>query len=305
MNINFFTRTGNPFAHLEKETTHVPASPFEGKWATLELQPDVFVPQQFSVGVVVQANNERLHYHLLSEFKKFECVYSDQFPKRLISDMLAHAEEILRQAAQQKIPLDAVDFESANLHLSTSRYTAGESFEAVIDRLYKDVIVLEPHKQKKVRQFETLDTPAVRQLVNQALKKIALSDYEKIVLDTQDGVLIKDGNQTHYLDVNLRTKSACGSVVSAVYKTVQSIEMNLLRANLDLATFAKLQGIYDRGVFLMLPSRASLDNAEWDRVENVVGEQSWKLERDGFRVVSLDNPEGLASEIYDWAKPTI
>ena len=81
--------------------------------------------------------------------------------------------------------------------------------------------------------------------------------------------------------------------------------MNLLRANLDLTTFSKLQRIKNKGVFLMLPERTQLAPAEWERIENVVGEQSWKLEKDGFRVVSLDSADGLAKEIYDWARPTL
>jgi hypothetical protein len=55
----------------------------------------------------------------------------------------------------------------------------------------------------------------------------------------------------------------------------------------------------------MLPERSQLEQSEWDRIENVVGEHSWKLEQDGFRVVSYDSPDGLAKEIYDWAKPTL
>lgn len=47
--------------------------------------------------------------------------------------------------------------------------------------------------------------------------------------------------------------------------------MNLLRANLDLTTFAKLKQIDDKGVFLMLPERSQLERSEWDRIENVVG----------------------------------
>jgi hypothetical protein len=305
MSINFFTQSGNPFAHLQAVTTAVPASAFVGRWSTLELQPDLFVPQCFSVGTVVQAEKQRLHYHLLSDFKKFECIYGGQQPKKLIAEMLSHAEEVLREAVQQRIALEDVDFGSPNLHLSKPVHTSGESADTIIDRLYRDVIVLEPHTQQRIQRFETLDTPAVRLLVNQVLKSIARDDFERIVLDSKEGVIIHDGDRSHYLDVNLRTTKACGSVVSAVYKTVQSIEMNLLRANLDLATFAKLKNIDDRGVFFMLPERHNLDRGEWDRIENVVGEQKWKLERDGFRVVGLDSVEGLAQEIYDWAKPTL
>jgi hypothetical protein len=219
--------------------------------------------------------------------------------------MLSHAEEILRQAAQARIAIEDVDFGSPNLHLSEPAHTSGEDPESIIDRIYRDVIVLEPGLPTRVRQFDSLDTPSVRDLVNQALKSIAGSDFERIVLDAKQGVLIPDGKRTHYLDVNLKTAKACGSVISAVYKTTSIVEMNLLRANLDLTTFSKLQRIDDKGVFLMLPHRTDLAPAEWERIENVVGEQSWKLEKDGFRVVSLDSADGLAKEIYDWARPTL
>lgn len=305
MSINFFSKGEKAFAHLDPITTRVPPSPFMGRWSTLEIQPDLFAPQCFSVGIVVQAQQQRLHYHLLSDFKKFECIYSKQSPKKRIAEMLGHAEEVLRQAAQQRIRLEEVDFGSPNLRLSAPVHTSGESPESIIERIYRDVVVLEPIALVRVRQFDSLDTASVRQLVNEALKSIAGSDFEHIVLDAKSGVLVSDGNRTHHLDVNLKTGNACGSVISAVYKTPNIVEMNLLRANLDLTTFSKIQKIDDKGVFLMLPERAQLDPNEWERIENVVGEQSWKLEKDGFRVVSLDSANGLAREIYDWAKPTL
>ncbi|GJI91275.1 hypothetical protein [Duganella hordei] len=305
MNINFFSQD-KPFGHLDAVTVSVPASAFLGHWSTLELQPDLFAPQRFTVGVVVQASQQRLHYHLLSDFKKFECIYSGQLPKKLVADMLGHAEEVLRQAAQRGVLLEEVDFGSANLQLSIPVHTSGVSAESIIERLYHDVVVLEPGTSSgRIRQFESLDTPSVRHLVNQALKSIAGSDFERIVLDAKGGVPVPDGDRTHFLDVNIKTDTACGSVISAVYKTVDRVEMNLLRANLDLTTFARLKHMDDKGVFLMLPERAKLERSEWDRIENVVGEQSWKLAQDGFRVVSGDTPDGLAKEIYDWARPTL
>jgi hypothetical protein len=305
MNINFFSKSGKPFSHLDAVTSDVPASSFVGNWSTLELQPDLFVPQHFSVGVIVQEAEQRLHYNLLSEFKKFECIYSGQLAKKVVAEMLSHAEEVLRQAAQERVALKDVDFGSPNLYLSVPVHTSGESADSIIERLYRDVVVLEPGLSARVRQFESLDTPSVRQLVNQALKSIAGSDFERIVLDAKGGVLVRDDDRTHYLDVNLKTAEACGSVISAVYKTVHIVEMNLLRANLDLTTFAKLKHIEDKGVFLLLPERSQLERGEWERIENVVGEHSWKLERDGFRVVGMDSAGGLAQEIYDWAKPTL
>jgi hypothetical protein len=305
MNINFFSDGASPFAHIERSTTKVSMPEFEGRWSTLELQPDLFVPQHFTVGVVVQASNDRLHYHLLSDFKKFECIYANRFPKKTIREMFSHAEEVLRAAVRDNKSLENVEFNTSNLFLSKSSYTSGASFDVVVDRLYNGLVVLEPHITSKVRQFESLDNPAVRDLVNCELKKIAAMDYEKIVLDSKSGFSVEDGDRTHYFDINLRTTRACGSVVSAIYKTAQSIEMNLLRANIDLSTFSKIKNIKEKGVFLMLPDRSDLDGNEWNKIGNLVDEQSWKLEKDGFRVVSLDSAHEIAKEIYDWAKPTI
>lgn len=305
MSLKFFSTGNQPFQHLDAATGDSHRAGFVGQWATLELQPDLFAPQCFSVGVVVQAPNNRLHYHLLGDFKKFECIYGDLLPKKVISEMLAHAEEVLRLAVQKRQALGEVDFGSVNLRLSTPAHTSGESAEVIIERIYKDVVVVEPGLGMRVRHFEAIDTMSVRQMVNQALKSIAGSDFERIVIDSKGGVMVPGVDRSHYLDVNLKTRAACGSVISAVYKTVQITEMNLLRANLDLTTFAKLRNLNEKGVFLMLPDRSQLERNEWDRIENIVGDHSWKLEQDGFRVVSLDSAIDLAKEIYDWAKPTL
>lgn len=303
--ISFMTSGGNPFSHLHQHFTQVLSAPVEGFWSTLELQPDLFASQSFSVGVVVQTDNDRIHYHLLSDFRKFDCIYGHNFPKSTVIEMLSQAEEILREAAQKRFNLNEVDFWTDNLRLSKPMFTSGKDIETIIDRLYRDVVVLEPHDTKKIQLFETLDTPTVRKLVNDRLKEIAALDFERIVLDSDTGVLVRDGEKSHHLDFNLKTSSACGSVVSAVYKTVQSIEMNLLRANLDLTAYCRFNNFSARGVFLMLPDQSKLEPKEWRKVEDVVGEQSWKLERDGFRVAAFDSPELLAKEVYDWALPTL
>lgn len=306
MTINFFNQDGHPFAHIIAASEKVTQSMHEGHWMTVELQPDLFVPQHFSVGVIFY-DGDRLHYHLLSDFSKFDCIYGSQLNRGMISDMLGRAEEVLRNAAQAKLTIDRVDFGSANIFISAPAHTSGESSENIVLRLYQELIILEPHEKKKqVKQFDSMDTPKVRALVNEALKRLARNDYEKIVLDTQEGIIVPgEGGHSHYFDINLKTKSSCGSVVSAVYKTPNSTEMNLLRANLDLSTYARMQNLKDKGVFMMLPERSKLQPAEWNKIENVVGEQSWKLERDGFRVVGLDTADGLAEQIYEWARPTL
>lgn len=305
--ISFLASGGNPFLHLHERSERAIEQPIQGSWATVEFQPDLFAPQSFTVGVVVKPNGGRVHYHLLSDLKKFDCIYGANFPKNSVTEFLSDAEECLRLACKSVASIDQIEFCTPNLRLSKPVFTSGQSAEEILTRLYSDVVILEPNALKVAKSsFETLDNLAVRKLVNEKLKEIAALDYNRIVIDAGDGFLAREGDRTHHLDFNLKTSTACGSVVSAVYKSPQHIEMNLLRANLDLNTYALIaKNITSRGVFLMLPEKGQLDPKEVAKMEDIIGEQSWKLEKDGFRVSAFSSPDMLASDIYEWAKPNL
>ncbi|WP_423377905.1 hypothetical protein [Burkholderia sp. LMG 32019] len=293
--------------HLLGLAQEVPAPGFSGVWSTVELQPDIFVPQSFSVGIVVQPYGERLHFKLLDDFKKFECVYGERLSQRSIREVMAHAEEVLRMAAQGRKAISSIEIDSDVLRLSNPIFTSGEDCEATIERLFADVIVMAPHAKRQGREFISIDTPRARALVNQELKRIAQMDFEKIVVSgaSAAGMLVEDKGIKHYLDFNLRTASACGSVVSAVYKSPVSVELNLLKSSRDLTTYSRVKNLKNTGLFLLLPDEALLGGKEYKYIVDVIDEQAWKLERDGFRVVSLSSQAQLAQEVYDWALPTL
>lgn len=304
--ISIFGGDGNS-EHLLSLVQEVPAPGFSGVWSTVELQPDVFVPQSFSVGVVVQPAGERLHFKLLDDFKKFECIYGDRFPQRSIREVMTYAEEALRFAAQDRKPISSITLDTDVLRLSTPTFTSGEDCGATIERLFADVIVMAPHMKRRGREFVSIDTPRARALVNQELKRIAQMDFERIVVAgaSTTGMLVNDRGTKHHLDFNLRTTRACGSVVSAVYKSHVSVELNLLKSSRDLTTYSRIKSLRDTGLFLLLPDEQLLEPKEYKHIVDVIDEQAWKLERDGFRVVSLASEAQLAQEIYDWALPTI
>ncbi|EMH2964025.1 hypothetical protein V6G44_005199 [Burkholderia multivorans] len=303
---SIFSDNGN-VEHLLGLAHEVPAPGFSGVWSTVELQPDIFVPQSFSVGIVVQPEGERLHFKLLDDFKKFECVYGNRFPQRSIREVMAYAEETLRLAAQSRKSISSIALETDVLRLSAPIFTSGENCEATIERLFADVIVMAPHSKHQGREFVSIDTARARTLVNHELKRIAQMDFEKIVVAeaSSTGMLIEDKGIKHYLDFNLRTVNACGSVVSAVYKSPVSVELNLLKSSRDLTTYSRIKNLRNTGLFLLLPDEKLLGEKEYKYVVDVIDEQAWKLERDGFRVVSLSSEVELAQEIYDWALPTI
>lgn len=292
------------FSHLRGLASKTPAPAFSGAWSTVELQPDIFAPQRFTVGVVVQTPGERLHFKLLDDFKKFECVYHDQFPQKSVREILAYAEEALRRAVQAKTAIPEISFGTSCLTLSAPQYTSGEDREATVERLFSEVVAMALSPKKKGSGFESIDTPQARKIVNEELKRIAQMDYERIVNENSQGVLLEEEGIRHFLDLNLLTDSACGSVTSTVYKSTQTVELNLLKSSRDLTTYSRIRNVGSIGLFLLLPDAATIEAKDLKRIEDLIGEHEWKLEQDGFHVVSLESPADLAKEIYDWAKPT-
>jgi len=292
-------------SNLLSLATKTPKPEFSGVWSTVELQPDVFSPQRFTVGIVIQSPGNRLHFKLLADFKKFECIYHDQFPQKSIREIMAYAEDTLRRGVQARTSIPEIVFETSCLSLSVPQYTSGEDREVTVERLFDEVVVMAMIPKKRGSDFESIDTPHARQLVNDELKRIAKLDYERIVNPNSQGFLLEVEGIKHFLDFNLLTARACGSVTSAVYKTSQTVELNLLKSSRDLTTYSRIRRLDDVGLFLLMPDASTLDQKDYKRIEAVIDEHEWKLESDGFRVVSLDSPSDLAKEIYSWAKPTL
>jgi hypothetical protein len=294
------------YSILLRSAKGTPKPDFSGWWSYIEFQPDIFSPQRFPVGVVVQADDERLHFKLLDDFKKFECVYPEGFSHSSAKALMAYVYRVLQEAINAKSPLSQILFDSHVLSLSRPVHTSGRDHEAVVDRLFIEVVAMLPSSVKKVREFESIDTTTARKLVNEKLKEIAGIDFERFVMVEHQGLLVSgDGNERHHLDLNLITPKSCGAVASAVYKSQQSVEMNLLKAGLDLKTCRQIKNLETAGLFLLTPNPSLMEPREYRRIEETIGEHEWKLERDGFRFVSLQEPADLAREIYEWAKPAL
>lgn len=291
---------------LLKVAKPTPQPNFVGAWSTIELQPDIFAPQRFTVGVAVQAEGERVFFKLLEDFKKFDCVYPDAFPLSVAKALMAYAFDALSVAIKSKTPLSEIRFDSHYLSLSAPAFTSGADKEATVERLFAEVVSMAPSAKNKKNEFESLDNSGARKLVNIYLKQIAGLDFERFAQEENFGLLVPtDNGSKHFLDLNLLTPNGCGSVTSAVYKTPSSVEMNLLKASLDLKTCKNTRNFKDMGLFLLMPDPDRMLRKDYRNIEEVIKAHEWKLEGDGFRVVSLQDPAQLAQEVYDWAEPSL
>lgn len=301
MNSWFLSSGDDPFAHLRAHMSDVPKAPFDGAWATIELQPDAFARQRYTVGVVVADALGSFTFRLLDDLTKFECLYGKDDVSTLRS-LVEAAEQSLLRARKQGVPLKDVNFGIDAVFLGDMWPTAGASADAVASRLYIDVVPFLPKEERKARDFVTLDNTAVRQLVNDELKRIAGLAFERIATEPQRAMMDKVTGDAHRLEFNLEPVGKAGSVISAVYKTPDRIELNFLRASRDLSTYARLKGLHQQlGLFVMAPPRESMPAPDFDRVENVLGEQSWSLEQQGFVVAIHDTAQPLARDVWEWA----
>jgi hypothetical protein len=274
---------------------------FKGQWSTIEFRPDLFVPQAFTIGVIVQADDGSLRFALLENYKKFECVYGENFPKREMSDLMHRAHSTMSKLAQDKADINLIRFDSPNLFTSSPSFTSGSSIEAVLERLYRDIVVMHPTGRDTAGITDDfISTARARELVNTELKRIAGMDYERIIVPQDEQYFLDSTGYMHRIDVGLVTPRGCGSIVSAAYRSQQSIEINLLRASSEVGTFAKLKNLAGRSIFVLGP-----DHRPNDEVSAFIGEQLWKLENAGFRVSEFPTPAEVARDIYEWASPNL
>jgi hypothetical protein len=70
-----------------------------------------------------------------------------------------------------------------------------------------------------------------------------------------------------------------------------------------LTTYARIRSTEETGLFMLLPPPKALEAKERMKMEKLLTDYQWKLERDGFRVAGHESPEALAADVYEWAKP--
>ncbi|QJW85541.1 hypothetical protein HK414_26400 [Ramlibacter terrae] len=125
----------DPYAHLRQHAAAVPKAAFEGLWATIELQPDPFARQRYTVGVAVGGMDGTFSFRLLDDFAKFECLYGRDDVAELRTFVEA-AEQSLLRARKEQVPLREVQFDSTAVLFGDLWPTAGASVDAVLSRLF-------------------------------------------------------------------------------------------------------------------------------------------------------------------------
>lgn len=277
---------------LKQRVSPAPDIGFSGIWHAIEWQPDLFKPQRFVVGILVQDSQQRRAVRLMESSNRIDCFFRP--------DPIAAEFRWLMSNARRTLASDGTLF-GHNLCLSDGLLITGDSLETTADSLFDEMVsaaapIMEGPRSEEVGP----NTEEVRRIVSSELKRIFGLNYEQVA--REQGQILSE----HHLDVTLAPRNGAGSVISACYRTSNTIETKLLRAARDINAYASSIGNPSKAIFMQMPGAdAPLNAKERAEIERLTGEESWKLERAGFIVPRHEDSLVLALEIREWAEPLL
>lgn len=143
----FLSYGSDPYAHLRAHTANIPCPRFEGVWATVEIQPDAFARQRYTVGVAVARADGDFRFRLLDDFVLLTPILGRE-SVQTAQALLAHADQVLQRAQRAARGFDAVCFDAPGVTLSEPWYTSGESLGTTVARLYAEAVPFDPKTKR-------------------------------------------------------------------------------------------------------------------------------------------------------------
>lgn len=264
-----------------------------GQWFNIRFTPDLATGERFNIGVAfVAEKGHEIHVRMLNHVDRIRCLYSATFADD-VGFMLEVVKSSLRYGGTEKRP-------SPNIEYSSPKYAAGESVDAILARLYRNTVPLGAELERPER-FRGSDNESVRRAVFDTIRQRSSLGAEKIIAP-DPVMLVEEGNKRHTLDIPLQGTNMLGTVVSAIYKSKDRAEINLLRASLDLETASRIYRQDNLGLFIAMPSVVPrhFPQKRVQEIENVVDMVAWKMAKQRVHVHTDEDLEGLASNIISW-----
>lgn len=284
----------NLSALRENAVTRMRQDAFTGHWRVIHWQPDLFVSQLFAVGVIVESADGERAFELMEKAGRIECFFDPLPIRQSFAGMMALLRSHLAEAGDELLP-------SPHFSFGAPCFVRGESAHALAKRLFAENIpAARPRNDRESKEALGPDTDETRSAVAGFLKQMTNMAYERIV--REGGQVLSD----HYLDVTLAPDHGAGSVISVCYKALPTIEMKMLRAAQDINAYAASQKRAHKALFLLEPADdVPMPPKERKAINNLIGNECWKLEQAGFATPRNTHIPAMARDIKDWATPLL
>lgn len=268
---------------------------FVGTWQPVFWQPDLFSPQRFVIGTIARSSSGEVAFRIMDSPGRIECFFRPRAIKREFAALTA----MLKQAVLRGG--DPLILGSPNFSIGDACFARGESSQAVADSAFADsVTAARSMPDDKDDQSVGPNTEETRRTVNNFLKTLLGLRFSEVV--REEGQTLSE----HYLDVSLAPNNGAGSIISACFKSVFTVEMKILRAASDINAYASAQHRDKKALFILEPGPdAKLPPKERKEIADMIGSECWKLEQAGFSTPCQTDAYRLAGDIKEWSAPML
>lgn len=274
---------------------------FEGKWHTIEFQPELEIPQSFVIGVALSFKGKLVEFRVAEDASRLKCFYGDRFSKDtwgwLRNELLADLHDAKGCAVSK------YESPSPQIHIGVGQYASGSDRLSVLSRTFARVVIV-GQREAKQRSAGMPQHDLRLQMAN--LLKVRLgSEFEKI--HQEEGCYrLMDGKTVHTFDINYDDSKIASSVVSASYVSLEKAQLNFSSSMSDLVMFNRLRPREQLGIAILVPSANTLPRSSvyaWDKWWD---NMSYKLkESDLMLLGESERPEELAEMMQDWYKDAL
>lgn len=270
----------------------------KGEWYKVILTPDLHSGDSFNVGIAVKEKNA-LHSRFMAHFDRLRCLYGNE-----IEEHTRFLLQVLRNHLSDSNSLHTPP--SPNIRFEGPFYASGESVGEILDDLFSTIVPIgrapESSSQRLESAFRAINNTKARTLVYEQLDHLMGLDSHRIIAESES-LEIQTPQGIRRLDVPLRPLNHYGSIISACYKSKQTIEKYLIKAHLELQTAQRLRPAKGKnGLFILRPSQdMRLTIAEQEALDSVLEEILWKIRSENYFIGTEDDPAKLAEEVAAWA----
>ncbi|MDG4811907.1 DUF3037 domain-containing protein [Hydrogenovibrio sp. 3SP14C1] len=272
-----------------------------GKWAQIQLTPNIITGEKINIGIAMLDENGIVHARVAKNLDRLNCLYDDIDSAEFENKISVF--QTFMDGASVDILEELNMFE--NISFSDMKPTKGNSYEEVLDRLFKQMVPVGiPQKKERKKKFETIRTSELRAKVFAGIKKNLGEELSKQYIHANKWKInIPNEAATVSLDLPLRnqSKNRAGTIVSGWYSSDEKVKVSLYEAVLDIRTAKDY--LYDEklGLFILRPDEESgLSQKTIRKIDSAIDQQAELLVRKNVDVEIQTQTNALIDAAGNW-----
>lgn len=272
----------------------------QATWTQVRFTPDLVTNEQLSIGVLINYDGIA-HTKFIEDFSRVECAYGTEAVTYLKS-CIELFEDFLHCNHETSF--------SSQLILDKRGFVQGETIDGLLEELLIRAAPLSlPHHNKSFykKQFHTVKTVKFHSEVKSYIKN-KMGEIYKEIFPRNETLLVGDsiiGFRSLPVAINIEKNNKIGDLVSTVYATPDTVEINCLKALENLRAVKKYaKKDSDCKLFMLSPDDHNMEllsNADKKKRKDIIGNFKWSLRSEGIDLVEEHSVNEASEKLIEWS----